>query len=68
MPAWVRRAGSGLLVLAAIAAIAFYVYYDRHIRYFQDTNDARIEADQVAISSKLAGYVRSVPVTDNQPV
>jgi len=68
MPAWVRRAGTGLLVLAAIAAIAFYAYYDRHIRYFQETNDARIEADQVAISSKLAGYVRSVPVTDNQPV
>ncbi|MCB2072703.1 MAG: HlyD family secretion protein [Novosphingobium sp.] len=68
MPAWIRKFGIGLLVLALIAAVAIYAYYDRHIRYFQETNDARIEADQVAISSKLAGYVRTVAVEDNQPV
>lgn len=68
MPDWMRRATIGLIALSLICGIAFYVYYDRHIRYFQETNDARIEADQVTISSKLAGYVRSVPVADNQPV
>lgn len=55
-------------MLAAICVVGIYVYYDRHIRYFQETNDARIEADQVAISSKLAGYVQAVPVEDNQVV
>ena len=68
MPDWMRRAGIGVALLALIGAVLFYVYYDRHIRYFQETNDARIEADQVTISSKLSGYVRSVPVSDNQPV
>lgn len=63
-----RKTGIGLVVLAIVVAVAFYAYYDRHIRYFQDTNDARIEADQVAISSKLAGYVQAVPVEENQTV
>jgi membrane fusion protein (multidrug efflux system) len=57
-----------LLVALLAGAIAFYVYYDRHLRYFQDTNDARIEADQVTIGSKLAGYVKAVMADDNQPV
>lgn len=63
-----KRAGFLVIVLAILGAIAVYIYYDRHARYFQDTNDARIEADQVAVSSKLAGYVQSVTVQDNQPV
>ena len=63
-----RRTGIALLIVLLAGAIAFYVYYDRYLRYFQETNDARIEADQVAIGSKLAGYVRAVPVADNQAV
>lgn len=57
-----------LAVPALILAVAFFVYRDRHARYFQETNDAVIEADQVAISSKLAGYVSKVAVEDNQQV
>jgi len=68
MPAWLRKAGIGLAALLLVGGIAFYVYYDRYARYFEETNDAVIEADQVAISSKLAGYVRKVAVDDNQQV
>ncbi len=63
-----KRAGLGILVLAMVAATAGYVYYDRYARYFQETNDARIEADQVSISSKLPGYVAEVLVEENQAV
>ena len=68
MPQSLKKLGIAGAVLALVAGIAFYVWYDRTLRYFQKTNDARIEADQVAISSKLAGYVRAVPVEDSQPV
>jgi multidrug resistance efflux pump len=63
-----KRSGIVLLLVLLAAAIAFYVYYDRQLRYFQDTNDARIEADQATIGSKLAGYVEAVLADDNQPV
>lgn len=68
MPVWAKKAGGLLAVLFIVAAIAGYVWYDRHLRFFEETNDATIQADQVAISSKLAGYVREVPVADNQRV
>jgi membrane fusion protein (multidrug efflux system) len=68
MAVQVKALGIGALVVAAGCAIAFYVYHDRYGRYFEDTNDATIQADQVAISSKLSGYVRAVPVQDNQHV
>lgn len=68
MSSQLRRTGIALLVVLFAGAVAFYIYYDRHLRYFQDTNDARIEADQVAIASKLAGYVETVLVEDHQPV
>jgi membrane fusion protein (multidrug efflux system) len=68
MSSQLRRTGIVLLVVLLAGAIAYYIYFDRHLRYFQDTNDARIEVDQVAIGSKLAGYVESVLVDDNQPV
>ena len=63
-----KRAIAAIGVLMLIGAALFYVYYDRELRYYQDTNDARIESDQVTISSKLAGYVRAVAVDDNQKV
>ncbi len=68
MPIWLKRAGLGLLLLLIVGAVLFYIEYDRTLRYLQETNDATIQADQVAIASKLAGYVRSVPVADNQAV
>ena len=60
-------AGIGLL-LALAGGLAWYLHYDRTGRFFQETNDAAIQADQVAIAAKLAGYVRSVAVADNQQV
>jgi membrane fusion protein (multidrug efflux system) len=66
--AWVRRMLVGAPLLALAAALAGYLYYDLHSRYFQSTNDASLQTDQVAISSKLAGYVAAVPVRENQAV
>ncbi len=58
-----------LVPVLLLAGGAFaYLRYDKTGRYIQDTNDATIQADQVTISSKLAGYVRSVAVSDNQLV
>lgn len=68
MSSKLRRAGVVLLIALLAGAIAFYIYYDRYLRYFEETNDARIEADQVTIGSKFAGYVEAVLVDDNQPV
>lgn len=68
MSSRLKRSGIVLLLALLAAAIAFYVYYDRQLRYFQDTNDARIEVDQVTIGTKLAGYVEAVLADDNQPV
>lgn len=68
MPAYLKKGGLAALVLALIGVVSYYIYYDRYGRYVQETNDATIQADQVAISSKLAGYVRSVSVADNQTV
>jgi membrane fusion protein (multidrug efflux system) len=57
-----------VLAVAGTAGIAMLLYFSQHGGYLQETNDATLAADQVAISSKLAGYVRRVDVADNQPV
>ena len=43
------------------------MYWD-HTSHFESTDDAFIAARQFAIAPKIAGYVTSVPVTDNQHV
>jgi membrane fusion protein (multidrug efflux system) len=68
MAVGLKAFGIGASVFAACGALGFYVYHDRSGRYLQYTNDATIQADQVAISSKLSGYVRAAPVGDNQRV
>jgi len=57
---------AGLVVL--VAGTVWFVHYWRHGRFVQKTNDAYLQADQVAISSKVPGYVEEVYVTDNQTV
>jgi membrane fusion protein, multidrug efflux system len=59
-----------LSVLAVGAAYGAYVLYNYQTvgKYIQETNDAYVKADSVSVSSKLAGYVRAVPVADNQLV
>ena len=67
-PAFVKPAGFVVVVLVLAGAAAWYWHYRTTARFLQDTNDATIQADQVAIAAKLAGYVRSVPVAENQTV
>ena len=68
MRAWVKPAAIATGAIALIGGVALYIDYFTHGRFVQTTNDAAIQADQVVISSKLAGYVRSVAVAENQPV
>ncbi len=64
----VGRVVLGVLALGvAYGAWTFYGY-ETTGRFMQDTNDAYVKADGVTVSSKLAGYVRAVPVADNQAV
>jgi membrane fusion protein (multidrug efflux system) len=62
-----RAAVVALLVGGAIG-IYFYIGYLNHGQYVQSTDDAYVKADGITVSSKLSGYVRTVNVTDNQPV
>ena len=68
MKAWIRPVLAGGGVLALVAGLVLAFQYVTHGRFVQDTNDAAIQADQVVISSKLAGYVHTVLVADNQQV
>ena len=63
-----KKAGLAAGGILALSAIGYFIYYNQVGRYFQTTNDAFIQADQVSISSKLSGYVARVPVSDNQRV
>lgn len=51
----------------AVAAVATYVYWDNGSHY-ESTDDAFIAARQYAVTSRVAGYISSVAVTDNQHV
>jgi membrane fusion protein, multidrug efflux system len=63
-----RVVAAAAVAVAVCIALAFFIYHDRYGRYFEDTNDAAIQADQVTISSKLSGYVRAVAIKDDQRV
>ena len=56
---------AGLILLAGIA---YAVYWFTTGRYIQSTDNAYVEADIAVVAPKVAGYVASVPVTDNQSV
>ena len=55
-------------ILVALGAGLWFARYQTHGKYFQETDDAQIEADTVAISPKVSGYVEAVLVEDNQDV
>ena len=63
-----RTVGIVALIVGGAYGIYAYIGYLNHGQYVQSTDDANLVADGVTISSKLAGYVRTVAVTDNQPV
>jgi membrane fusion protein, multidrug efflux system len=56
----------GLVVLIALAA--WLVYYLTTGRYLQETNNAYLQADAVAVAPRVNGYVTAVYVGDNQTV
>jgi membrane fusion protein, multidrug efflux system len=57
-------AAAGLLVVAALVGVPYYNYAVSH----EWTDDAFIEGHVIQISSKAAGHVAQVYVTDNQEV
>jgi membrane fusion protein, multidrug efflux system len=60
-----------LIVVAILVLLAAGLWYWRHQtygRYFQETNDAQIRADAVAIAPRVNGYVAEVLVSDNEDV
>ncbi|MBV9551804.1 MAG: HlyD family secretion protein [Alphaproteobacteria bacterium] len=69
-----RRKRRNLLVAAVIglplltAAIAFAFYWFTTLRWFEATDDAYTQADNVVIAPHVAGYVAQLLVTDNQRV
>ena len=54
--------------LAAISLLVFGSYWLTTGRYLETTDDAYIRADWVALSPRVAGYVATVEVADDQPV
>jgi membrane fusion protein (multidrug efflux system) len=62
---------NGLLiggVAIVVIALVFGFQWWTHGRFVQETNDAYLRADQVAIAPKVQGYVEQVLVSDNQEV
>jgi membrane fusion protein (multidrug efflux system) len=64
----IGRIALGVVVAGALYGGYSYIGYRNHGRFVQETEDAYVKADGVAISSKLAGYVKTVAVSDNQAV
>jgi membrane fusion protein, multidrug efflux system len=56
----------GALALTVLVAGGL-LYWD-YTRHFQSTDDAFIAARQYAVAPKVSGYIKTVPVTDNQHV
>ncbi|MDR3506632.1 MAG: HlyD family secretion protein [Caulobacteraceae bacterium] len=70
-PAESRRVKTGLaiVVIAAVVGLGgLGVHWWTVGRFVQSTNDAFLQADQVAVAPKVAGYVEQVLVADNQEV
>ncbi len=52
----------------AIGVIVWLIYYLSTGRYLQETNNAYLQADAVAVAPRVNGYVTGVFVSDNQTV
>ncbi len=53
-------------IVVVIALLVWLVYHLRTGRYLQDTNNAYLQADAVAVAPRINGYVTEVLVQDNQ--
>jgi membrane fusion protein (multidrug efflux system) len=56
--------GGGVVVAAVVVGLLYYL----HTRDWETTDDAFIQADITQVSSRVAGHVLHVYVTDNQDV
>jgi membrane fusion protein (multidrug efflux system) len=65
---WVRVLIGVIAGVLLIAGIIFFHHWWTHGRFVQSTNDAYLAADEVTISTKVAGTVEQVLVEDNQEV
>ncbi|MDP1026729.1 HlyD family secretion protein [Sphingomonas sp. KR1UV-12] len=69
-----RLSGRAKLILAAVALAVlviggiWFLRYQSHGKYLEETNDARVEADMTTVSPRVAGYVAEVLVGENQDV
>lgn len=59
---WITAAVAAILVAAAAGVFVWWL----NARHYEWTDDAFIDARQFAVSPKVAGYIQSVNVTDNQ--
>jgi len=57
-----------ILLLLLIAAGGYGAYWWTTGRFFESTDDAYLQADQVTVAPRVSGYVSAVLVADNQAV
>lgn len=63
------RTGLAMVVLILLVGlVAVLIHWWTLGRFVQSTNDAFLQADQVAVAPRVAGYVEQVMVSDNQQV
>lgn len=71
-PSLMQRHRRALLTGASLATLLglglFAGYWWQWGRFLEETDDAYVRADWVAVSPRIAGYVAQVLVEDNQPV
>ncbi|MCE5229208.1 HlyD family secretion protein [bacterium] len=63
-----RRKMKAFLGVVAAAAIALFLYYWLHARFYVSTDDAFIDGRIVSISPRVAGHVSRLLVNDNDMV
>lgn len=59
---------TGASLVTLLGAGLFAAYWWQLGRFLEETDDAYVRADWVAVSPRIAGYVAQVLVEDNQPV
>ncbi|MEE7548409.1 biotin/lipoyl-binding protein, partial [Xanthomonas sp. Kuri4-1] len=60
-----------LIAIGVVVAVALLIWLTYHLlvgRYLQETNNAYLQADSVAVAPRVNGYVTAVHVHDNQIV
>lgn len=63
-----KRIGLSVLIVVIVVGAVLFTWYVLRGKYYENTNDARIQADAVTISSRVNGYVADVFVADNEDV